>query len=210
MNRNRLRLTHRLVLVAATASWVMLALSGCATIIRGTTERVSFQSEPSGALVRLSNGFTGRTPVSFTVPRKGDLTVQVEKEGYEPMKMTLRATMGGGGAATNVAGNTAAAAGTIVLVGSSVTVQGTGLAGEVVAASLATPLAVIGGAVLVGGIITDINSGAMLSHGKGPYRFLLKRLPEPPGGAAPRPESAPAPAAPDGPAPRQAETKESS
>lgn len=209
MNRNRIRQARRLVLVAATASWVMLALSGCATMIRGTTEKITFQSEPGGALVRLSNGFTGRTPVTFTVVRKGDLVVQVEKEGYEPMKVTLRATLGGGGAATNVAGNTAAAAGTIVLVGSGITVEGNGMAGAVVAAEVATPLAVLGGAVLVGGMITDIHSGAMVSHGKGPYRFILKRLPAP-AGAATRPEVAPAPAAPGGSAPPQAGTKEPS
>jgi hypothetical protein len=123
--------------------------------------------------------------VTFTVARKGDLVVRVTQEGYEPMEVTLRATMGGGTVAANMAGNSAAAVGTVVLVASSVTVEGAGITAPVVAAGMATPLAVVGGAVLVGGVFTDLRSGAMLSHGRGPYRFILKpRAPPGPVGAA--------------------------
>lgn len=78
--------------------------SGCATITRGTSEQITVQSEPSGASVRLSNGFTGVTPAIFTVPRKGDIIVKASKEGYEDGVLTLKAHVSGKGTA-GVLGN---------------------------------------------------------------------------------------------------------
>lgn len=79
-------------------------ISGCATVTRGTTETILVQSEPSGATVRLSNGFTGVTPASFTLSRKGDLVVSVSKEGYETAEIPLKSQIAGAGAA-GMAGN---------------------------------------------------------------------------------------------------------
>ena len=76
-----------------------LFLSGCATITRGTTEQLSIQSVPTGATVRLSNGFTGVTPATFTVPRKGDIFLTVSKEGYVPVEVTLYSKLSGRGTA---------------------------------------------------------------------------------------------------------------
>ncbi len=73
--------------------------SGCATVTRGTTEQITIQSEPTGAAVRLSNGFTGITPAMFTVPRKGDLMVTVSKEGYETIDVSLPSKLAGAGTA---------------------------------------------------------------------------------------------------------------
>lgn len=72
---------------------------GCATVTRGTTEAVSIQSEPTGAAVRLSNGFIGVTPVTFTLPRKGDIFVSVSKEGYQSQELKWEAQIAGAGAA---------------------------------------------------------------------------------------------------------------
>jgi hypothetical protein len=79
-------------------------LTGCATMTRGTTETVMVQSTPSGADVRVSNGFTGRTPFSFTAPRKGDLVVTISLPGYEAQDHILYSNVAGKGAA-GVAGN---------------------------------------------------------------------------------------------------------
>jgi hypothetical protein len=74
-----------------------LFFSGCATITRGTNEQLSIQSEPSGANVRLSNGFTGVTPATFTVPRKGDIFLTVSKDGYVSSELTLYSKLSGNG-----------------------------------------------------------------------------------------------------------------
>ncbi|RXK55013.1 PEGA domain-containing protein [Oleiharenicola lentus] len=78
--------------------------TGCATVTRGTTETLMIQSTPSGADVRVSNGFTGRTPFTFTVPRKGDLIVTISLPGYEAQEHILHSSVAGKGAA-GVAGN---------------------------------------------------------------------------------------------------------
>jgi len=83
----------------------VLVLTGCATMTRGTTETVMVQSTPSGADVRVSNGFTGRTPFTFTAPRKGDLIVSISLPGYEAQDHILYSNVAGKGAA-GVAGNT--------------------------------------------------------------------------------------------------------
>jgi hypothetical protein len=90
----KLRLAFVFVAVLSTALF-----SGCATVTRGTTEQITVQSEPSGAAVRLSNGFTGITPATFTVPRKGDLMVTVTKEGYETADVALPSQLAGAGTA---------------------------------------------------------------------------------------------------------------
>lgn len=81
-----------------------LFFTGCATVTRGTSEQLMVQSTPSGASVRLSSGFTGVTPVTFTVPRKGDIVVTLTKEGYETHEVTLKSGVAGKGMA-GFAGN---------------------------------------------------------------------------------------------------------
>lgn len=62
---------------------VMLLSSGCATITRGTEQDLAVESDPVGATVTLSNGMKGKTPISFKVKRKDNLTVTVQKDGYK-------------------------------------------------------------------------------------------------------------------------------
>jgi hypothetical protein len=77
-----------------------LLLNGCATVTRGRTELLTVLSEPAGASIRLSNGNTGVTPASFTVPRKGDVYVTVFMDGFEtagvivPAKLSTTGTVG--------------------------------------------------------------------------------------------------------------------
>jgi hypothetical protein len=81
-----------------------LALSGCATITRGTDEPIQVQSEPQGAQVQTSLGFQCITPCVLNVPRKTEFTVTYSKPGYEAQTIPVLTRMGGGGAA-GLAGN---------------------------------------------------------------------------------------------------------
>lgn len=60
------------------------ALTGCATITRGTTEAYNVTSEPSGALVTFSTGETCTTPCVLEKKRNEPFVLSVAKEGYEP------------------------------------------------------------------------------------------------------------------------------
>lgn len=87
------------LLLIGGAALAVLFQSGCATVTRGTSEQLLVQSNPSGAQVRLSNGFTGVTPASFTVPRKGTIVVTFTKDGYEPAQVEVKAQLSGTGTA---------------------------------------------------------------------------------------------------------------
>lgn len=82
----------------------LLAVSGCATITRGTTESLAIQSEPAGARVELSSGQTGITPCSFELKRKNDLKVFLHMEGFEDVTAAVDSKVAGAGA-TGMAGN---------------------------------------------------------------------------------------------------------
>ena len=78
--------------------------SGCASITRGTKDQLKVVSEPSGAQIMLSNGQTGITPATFTLPRKKGLVVEVSKPGFEPQKVMISSKFAGAGGAA-LAGN---------------------------------------------------------------------------------------------------------
>jgi uncharacterized protein YceK len=79
---------------------VALALGGCATIVRGTTEDVAIQTEPTGAEAKTSNGFgCPETPCVLNVPRKDPFILTVAKAGYHSEQVTVGTAIQGGGTA---------------------------------------------------------------------------------------------------------------
>ena len=81
-----------------------VALSGCATITRGTTDQLQVISDPSGADVRSSIGPTCVTPCTLQVSRKDEFTVTVSKPGYVEESVEVKTQVAGSGAA-GFAGN---------------------------------------------------------------------------------------------------------
>lgn len=63
----------RLLLVVASLAAAVL-VSGCATATRGSTEMVSFVSDPAGAKMTTSTGLTCTTPCTLEVPRSDTFT----------------------------------------------------------------------------------------------------------------------------------------
>jgi len=86
------------------ATLVGLALSGCATVTRGTTENLSVQSEPEGASVELSSGQICKTPCNLELKRKNDYTLYLHKEGFQDAEIRVESKVAGAGAA-GMAGN---------------------------------------------------------------------------------------------------------
>jgi hypothetical protein len=88
----------RLLAVAA----LVLPCVGCASISRGTTENISISSTPPGATAELSgldNPTSCVTPCVVVVKRSADITVTINKEGYEPQVIPLTKEIAGSGAA---------------------------------------------------------------------------------------------------------------
>lgn len=81
-----------------------LALSGCATITRGTTDQVQVHSTPDGVRATTSIGQSCSTPCTLTVGRKDEFTVHFEKEGFKSQDVDVKTQIAGAGAA-GFAGN---------------------------------------------------------------------------------------------------------
>lgn len=69
--------------------------SGCASIVRGGSEKLMIQSLPSGAQVRLSTGQAGVTPWEVEVKRKDTLFVTVTKDGFKEMSTAVISSIDG-------------------------------------------------------------------------------------------------------------------
>jgi len=83
------------------------ALGGCASVTRGTTENLSISSTPSGAQADISGLDVPTacvTPCAVLVKRNADITITVNKEGYEPQIVPLTKEIPGTGVA-GFAGN---------------------------------------------------------------------------------------------------------
>jgi hypothetical protein len=67
----------------------VLFASGCATIIKGTTQTVSINSNVEGAQVIVNGESVGQTPFTGQIKRKSGTTVTVRKQGYQTKTVTL-------------------------------------------------------------------------------------------------------------------------
>ena len=60
-----------------------LNLTAC-SIFGGSSQSLTVNSDPPGANVLINGTLAGTTPLQHQVPRRGDLTVEVQKTGYTP------------------------------------------------------------------------------------------------------------------------------
>jgi hypothetical protein len=87
-----------------TALALSICLGGCATVTRGTTETVGFDSSPSGAEMRASNGLACTTPCSLVAKRNESFVAAFTKPGLIPQQVTVDTVIVGEGVAA-AAGN---------------------------------------------------------------------------------------------------------
>lgn len=74
---------------------IVLAVVGCASIIHGKMQEVSFNSVPSKATVTVNGEVKGLTPLVADLKRKNNHNIVIELQGYEPYEIALkRATSG--------------------------------------------------------------------------------------------------------------------
>lgn len=88
-----------------TVALVAAGVSACGSITRGTSESVSFTSEPPGAALQTStNRFCPTTPCSLDIPRSEAFDATFTLPGYRPQTVPVRTKVVGTGAA-GFAGN---------------------------------------------------------------------------------------------------------
>ncbi|MDF1667276.1 MAG: PEGA domain-containing protein [Planctomycetota bacterium] len=73
--------------------FVLTSYTGCATILTGTHQKISVDSNPKGAIVATDGHTRARTPavVSLTRWHSGDIVVS--KEGYHPKHIVMHRTL---------------------------------------------------------------------------------------------------------------------
>jgi hypothetical protein len=63
--------------------------AGCASIVNGTTQVVTIDSNVRGAEVAVDGAVVGRTPYTGPIKRGSSTTVRVTNPGYQPKTITL-------------------------------------------------------------------------------------------------------------------------
>ena len=97
--------TNATRLIAVLAAAGMTLTAGCATITRSSSETVTFNSSPSGAIVKTSHGhYCPSTPCGIRMKRNQQFTVTIEKEGCKKAEASVTYGMKGEGTAM-MAGN---------------------------------------------------------------------------------------------------------
>jgi hypothetical protein len=80
------------------AGWIAILVafllsSGCASIISGKGQEVTFNSEPQEATVTVSGRVMGKTPITTRIDRASGQSITFEKEGYKTQTMALATTV---------------------------------------------------------------------------------------------------------------------
>lgn len=73
----------------------IMNVTGCATIISGGGQEVTFKSEPEGAIVVIGGRELGKTPFTSRIDRKSGQEVIIRKEGYKQQSFPLATTVNG-------------------------------------------------------------------------------------------------------------------
>jgi hypothetical protein len=82
---------------ALTVTCILVLVSGCATIIRGTEQQIAVNTNPPGADLQFSNGQSCQSPCSLKVSRSQSLQINISKGGCQTQTATMIPTLAGGG-----------------------------------------------------------------------------------------------------------------
>ena len=82
----------------------LFALSGCATVMHGANQDLVVNTEPQGASVKLTNGYTCISPCKVEMPRRHDLRVDISLTGYRSVYVLVQSKLSGGSFGNLIAG----------------------------------------------------------------------------------------------------------
>ena len=73
---------------------LVFVMAGCATIFKGSNEKVSMSSDPSGAEVYSNGQYLGKTPLQIDLRSKDVYSIEFRKAGYETKVVQLNNKVG--------------------------------------------------------------------------------------------------------------------
>ena len=72
---------------------LFIVLSGCATIMNGTTQDIEIRTDPSNADILVDRRQHFRSPAIVTMKRKDDHTVEISRQGYQKERVEIKGDM---------------------------------------------------------------------------------------------------------------------
>ncbi|MFC2164019.1 PEGA domain-containing protein [Acidobacteriota bacterium] len=75
---------------------LILFLSNCATLFKGTSEEVNFNSDPQAADVYVNGQNLGKTPVALKLKVNKTYAIEFRKDGYKSMSYNINNSVGAG------------------------------------------------------------------------------------------------------------------
>lgn len=76
--------------------FLIFNVTGCATLFRGDSSKVRFNSEPLGAQVFVNGNLKGQTPLKLHLKSSQSYTIEFRKQGYEPVVRHINSKVGAG------------------------------------------------------------------------------------------------------------------
>lgn len=70
-------------------------LSGCATVLQGSPDRVQVNSKPEGATVYLNGAPVGTTPMMVSISHSDDANIMIKKDGYDSFTLEKHKSLSG-------------------------------------------------------------------------------------------------------------------
>lgn len=80
-------------LIRLTILSIVVLVNGCASIVTGSSQTITFSSEPSEATVIVSGNIVGKTPVSVKIKKGKHQFLTFEKEGYKTFTTQMSTSM---------------------------------------------------------------------------------------------------------------------
>ena len=79
----------RNILLGLLVGALAVPISGCATIINGTSQKIQVTSEPAGVIVKVDENQAYTTPTRIRLERRRDHVLVFTKEGYESQTVKM-------------------------------------------------------------------------------------------------------------------------
>jgi len=82
--------------IAGLCLLALLLATGCATLFKGTNEKVNVQSSPVRADVYVNGLLMGRTPLQLNLAASNSYAIEFRAEGYQPRVYHINNRVGAG------------------------------------------------------------------------------------------------------------------
>ena len=71
-------------------------LGNCASIFKGTSNKVDFNSDPQGAKIYVNGNYMGDTPIKLKLESKGNYNIEFKLEGFKTKTFNITNHVGAG------------------------------------------------------------------------------------------------------------------